>query len=545
MVEAAVIARLAESLRFCLAQDSYMEPDWMSANQVSGEDYLSGWYAPLLEKGAQLPFHLVFDLGLKFWQGTHFVPIANTGPYAGLLQKATTSFLKFDETDRFAWMLHLNKTGQAGTRYLHSRLLAVPVFLESLLPFLCGQFPEEPYLDPVQVREAAGHWAEVVDDFRKKQRQAVSYQPVGQPAPDLAMIPALYAARAAYFAMRPPQSMDQDLLCLQNYAQVSSVLSEEVTRSKVRSARRAAENSRLIQLRAAGGDMRGLTYTPLSIAQLVKNQLGLLRKKQSLFLQRFYDRKLLYQERGLQVHTPLRLLTVLLIDTRPAMRRVLHPQRGSRLAIGRAFAAGCVDDLCRAFGDLPEVILDFAVQFAPAPEGESTCFFRYDQRYRSLDTENHPLLLLIPEFMHLYFRYFPPQPEPDQPGPEPFSTVSSALIASVQENFERYQREARISRDPVETSTDYQLGLLLGITQMPGIEHYEQFLPYQHLPAQHKGICMLNLEEKSATLHLQKVRHTCAIRSGWQEDFQPVMQELRGQFLGHVIQHMLRYCALA
>jgi hypothetical protein len=548
VADSPILTQLAESLRASIAPAIYWNPDWMAGKGVSGEEYLCRWYAPLLEKGARLPFYLVFDLGLKLWQGAAFHPLEQSSPYAVLLERACAPLLQYEGSDRSAWyLMNLRKHGEGSTssRYLSNRLLAVPLALESLLSYLCSEFPDQPYLDPAQVRDASRSWARIYALRERLSPQASPYQPASQAAWEAEYLPSLFTARAAYLSARKPRSMEQDLFCLHNTALSVQTLALEQDWSKVQSARRLAQNSRLIELPAAGGEIQGLTYLPRSIAQIVKTQLAMQRRHENLFLQRYYDRKLLYQERVLTGHQPLRLLTVVLVDTRPAMRSILHPARGSKLAVGRAFAAGIIEDLCAAFGDLEDLTLDFAVQFAPDPVDSRPLFFRYEPRYRSLEANSEPLLMRIPNVMHSYFRYFPPQPEPDQPAAEPFAACAGTLAGSIQENFAKYYYISRLTRSQARVEAEYQLGFLLLLGEAGDLLQPGLFLPYQRLPALHKSFSSLHLEEKAAVLKLDKALHRCEVPRDWQDGFLPVMQDLRRQFLGHVIHQMVRFCALA
>jgi hypothetical protein len=189
--------------------------------------------------------------------------------------------------------------------------------------------------------------------------------------------------------------------------------------------------------------------------------------------------------------------------------------------------------------------LDFVVQFAPDPLSSLPLSFRYEPRYRSLEENCEPLLMRIPDVMHSYFRYFPPQPASDQPPAEPFAACAGILAGSIQENFAKYDRVPRLTRNLERIEAEYQLGFLLLLGEGTDDLNPALFLPYQRLPALQKSFYSLDLEEKAAVLKMDKALHRYEVQGNWQDGFLTVMQELRGQVLGHVINQIVRFCALA
>ncbi len=429
---------LTSGLDYGCAASSYLRAEWLRDYwHLSGgpNEYLRRWYVPLLERGYQIPFFFVLDLGLLFVDGLRF-PRYTDMPLAAEGQQLRTRYLRFLGQLREQPVTHqiLDTIERDGRRRrlvnrqhdpLRWRLAAAPTFVELCLS--AWETPQEVgvIIDPQAVSDLDNaRWHQVTDRLEHPptaSKESAAWHTWGlSEDPNRSFLRALLSQIAdpsAKLSIADEQAVrtqclgtthyaDLDLLLLGNYTQHHTLNAETFAQHELGPLQRALSAVAIPTHSAERlGGYHGISYDG-AWSSLVHSQLALFDQHESLFLHKYYDHKVLYYERRSPRTRPLSLLLAVLVDTTPALRRKL-PGEGFYNALTREVAAYLVEDVVRYLGQL-QLNLDVYLACFPASDGQSGVFFNAGEAVQSWP-DTKPLLTQRMDTLVDYFRLDPPR----------------------------------------------------------------------------------------------------------------------------------------
>jgi hypothetical protein len=540
---------------------------------------LTGWYLPLLRKGFALPFFVVLDLGMAFFDscsGIHprLAPpgSAETSVHSPALAKDLAKYSRlinnlFGQPSLIAMADQIQLASRAGgakegrLRRFHAAGLFLEHCLTALDSLAFARVRCAPELitavaeDQTAMKNLDLNLVGASNDFRDA---------FGVTNPNQLFLHSLaeYAANAAgeelldgattRLVLSAGAGIDQpselDLLLLKNYEDFYLLPSTSLSFNQLKTLQRLSRVRLPSRSRKKAGGYYGISSHG-DWGSLLGSEWGTLAARPELFLNNLYNHQMLYYDRSQPITHPLKVALVVLVDHSPALRRK-RCEEGPFGSLANELAAYLCEDTLRALASLGNVTFYACLAHFGGPAVPDVYCLNLSEAQRALAKEGLPVLGSLPQAVAAFFRL----QSALLPAPEASAEVSLGETASVALRQAQLALERCMERQATddEPERDFDSAHLVVISDRQGQRSLFQkgsFLAGLHIAAhrQDRHVFEIGIDGVNWYLSPRLFNDQCvpdatesykSLRGDKKSSAEPRWQ-IRTRFLARVIREML------